>query len=363
MLAVIYWFYKSYIYFMKVLKTVFIIIGAVIGAGFASGKEIFEYFAKYGVLSLLFVVPLFLCIYFFLFNYLKFGESYGNYDLKQSNKFLCKPRKFLKYNYNPFDIGLFLTFLIHTSAMFSGLIALFSTYLPSGYNWLYFIISLVVTIVLIKTSFKSFKLLSLMVVPLIIICLILNVICSFNSGTFATNFGITNILPLPILTIVYASQNTFFSSFIIIKLGKDLTDKERHLTSLITALVLCVLITHGILCFMFNPRLVYSEMPFAEVAISVNPIFSIIFALILFGSIITTHATCLASLKEYFKGEKKYNNTFLMLVLIILLSLFNFGKIVEYLYPLIGAFGIIYFYKIYTYNTIKNKIHKFLKHT
>ena len=77
---------------MKVLKTVFIMIGAVIGAGFASGKEIFEYFAKYGVLSLLFVFPLFLCIYFFLFNYLKFGESYGNYDLKQSNKFLCKQR-------------------------------------------------------------------------------------------------------------------------------------------------------------------------------------------------------------------------------------------------------------------------------
>lgn len=345
---------------MKIIKTSFIIIGAVIGAGFASGKEIFEYFAKYGVCSLLFVVPLFFCIYLFLNNYLKFGANYENYDLKKSNKFLCKQVTIFKHSFNPFDIGLFLTFLIHTSAMFSGLIALFSTYLPSGYNFVYFAIALTITIILVKTSFKSFKLLSVIVVPLIIFCLILNVFCSFNSGTFSTSFGITNMLPLPILTIVYASQNTFFSSFVIIKLGKDLTEKQRHLTSFLTSLILCLLIALGILCFMFNPRLAYSQMPFAEVAIAVNPIFSIIFALILFGSIITTHATCLASLKEYFKGEKKYNNNFLMLLLIILLSLFNFGKIVEYLYPLIGAFGIIYFYKICKYNYIKDKINKFL---
>ncbi len=341
---------------MIVLKTTFVIIGAIIGAGFASGKEIFEYFAKYGICSLIFVIPLFVCIYFFLYNYLKFGQNCNNFDLKHSNKYLCKTKKIFGLNFNAFDVGLFLTFLIHTSAMFSGLVALFSTYLPSGYKFIYFIIALIITVVLIKTSFNSFKVLSFLVVPLIILCLLLNVVCSFNSGTISTNFGITNILPLPLLTIVYASQNTFFSSFIIIKLGKDLNNKQRHLICFLTSLILCILITLGILCFMFNPKLAYNQMPFAEVAIAVNPIFSIIFAIILFGSIITTHATCLASLKEYFKGEKKYNNTILMLVLIILLSLLNFGKIVEYLYPLIGAFGIIYFYKIYKCNLMKDKI-------
>lgn len=340
---------------MKVLKTSFVIIGAVIGAGFASGKEIFEYFAKYGIWSLLFVIPLFFCMYFFFYTYLNFGSKQKDFNLKESNKYLCKSIKIFNKNINFFDICLFLTFLIHTSAMFSGLIALFSTYLPSGYNFIYFLISLIITLILLKTSFKSFKLLSNLVVPLIIICLILNVICSFNSGTFSTSFGITNVLPLPFLTIVYASQNTFFSSFIIIKLGKDLTKKEQHLTSILTAVILSILIIFGILCFMFNPKLAYSEMPFAEVAIAINPIFSFVFAIILLGSIITTHATCLTSLKEYFKGEKKYNNTFLMLVLVILLSMLNFGKIVKYLYPLIGAFGIVYFYKIYSYNTLQNK--------
>lgn len=339
---------------MRILKTSAIIIGAIIGAGFASGKEIFEYFAKYGIFSLLFVVPLFFLIAFFIYHYLKFGYGIENFDLKESNKNLYGQKKFLGLNANPYDIGLFFTFLIHTSSMFSGLIALFSTYLPSGHKLLYFALALAITIILIKTSFKSFAILSHMVVPLIVLCVIVNSICSFSSGTFATSFGLSNILPLPILTIVYASQNTFFSSFIIIKLGNNLTKKERLLTSVLVSAILCVLISLGILCFMFNPRLAYSEMPFAEIAISINPIFSIIFAIILFGAIITTHTTCLSSLKQYFKGDKKYNNTFVMLLLVIALSMFNFGNIVEYLYPIIGGFGIIYFYKIYCYNLKNN---------
>ncbi len=346
---------------MKIFKTSAIIIGAIIGAGFASGKEIFEYFAKYGICSLFFVIPLFFVIFFFVYTYLKFGENKEDFNLKQSNKYLCKQFKIFNLKFNPFDVCLFLTFLIHSSAMFSGLVALFETYLPSGYRIIYFVVALVITIVLLKTSFKSFSILSNLVVPLIIVCIILNVVCSFGSGTISTSFGINTILPLPFLTIVYASQNTFFSSFVIIKLGNDLNKKQRIFTSLIVSGILCLLITLGILCFMFNPSLAYCEMPFAEVAINVNPIFSIVFAIILFGSIITTHATCLTSLKEYFKGEKGYNNSFLMVVLIVALSLINFGKIVEYLYPLIGAFGILYFYKIITYNFKINYLKKLLK--
>ena len=335
---------------MKVLKTSAVIIGSIIGAGFASGKEIFEYFAKYGMVSLLFIVPLFFVLFCFVYVYLKFGEKKENFSLKQCNSLLCKNVKLLGLSFNPFDAGLFCTFLVLCSAMFSGLVALFATYMPSGHKLIYIALALLISIILLKTSFKSFKLLSNLVVPLIIICIILNVVCSFNSGNFSNNFGITNILPLPFLTLAYGSQNTFFCSFIIIKLGNKLNKKERLLTSLTTALTLCILLTLGILCFLFNPRLAYCEMPFAEVAIAINPVFSIVFAIILFGSIITTHATCLTSLKEYFKGDKKYNNSKLMLALIVLLSLLNFGKIIGYLYPLIGAFGLIYYYKILSYS-------------
>jgi len=350
---------------MKIFKTTAFIIGSIIGAGFASGKEIFEYFAKYGICSLFFVIPLFFFMYFFFFFFLRFGKKIEDTQLKTTNQALCKNWKLFNKTFNPFNLILFFTFLILSSAMFSGLVALFETYFPNGSKFIYFLIAIIITIFLLSCSFKVFEKISNIIVPLIIICIILNVICSLSSGNFVTNFGITNILPLPFLSLAYASQNAFFASFVITKLGKNLNINESKKVSFFVAGIICLLIILGILCFLFNPKLAYSEMPFAEVAIAINPIFSVIYAIILFGSIITTYATSITSLKEYFKSKKKYSNTILMLMFVVLLSLLDFGKIIGYLYPLIGAFGILYLYKIYTYdkkNTLNfNKQAKNLK--
>ena len=40
----------------KILKAVFVIIGAVIGAGFASGQEIYIFFYQYGVNGILGII-------------------------------------------------------------------------------------------------------------------------------------------------------------------------------------------------------------------------------------------------------------------------------------------------------------------
>lgn len=331
---------------MKTIKISAIIIGSIIGAGFASGKEIFEYFAKYGIYSLFFIIPLFFLFSFFIYNYLKFGK---NKNINKSKKILNINKK-LSIKIDIYNAMLFICFLILCSTMFSGLIALFCTYFPYNLKLIYFFIAIIISVILLNIPFNKIDFISNIIVPLIIVCLILNVIRSFSSGNFCINFGVKNILPLPFLIILYASQNTFLCSIIISKLGEDLTKKQMILISIIVSFVLCLLIIFGILCFLFNPKLIYADMPFAEVAISVNPIFSVVFAVILFGSIITTYVTTLSSLQTFFSSKKKHVSNFIILVLIVLLSLFDFGKIIEYLYPIIGVFGIVYFVRILTNN-------------
>lgn len=337
---------------MRVIKISSIIIGSIIGAGFASGKEIFEYFAKYGIYSLFFIIPLFIFLNFFIYIYLSFGQQTKGLDFKNSNHLLIKNKKIFNYNFNLFNIFLFISFLILCSAMFTALISLMQTYFPYGYKIFYFFIAILITILLLNISFNKLSYLSNFIVPLIILCLLLNVFCSFGSGNFCLYFGVSNILPLPFLTLMYASQNTFFCSVIISKLGKDISKKEKIGISLVVSSVLCLLILIGILCFLFNPKLSYADMPFAEVAIAINPIFSFIFAIILLGSIITTYITSLTSLKEMFYGKKKHTSNFIIILLIVLLSLFDFSNIIEYLYPLIGAFGLLYIFKVYEYTKV-----------
>lgn len=332
---------------MKVVKIAFIIIGAKIGAGFASGKEIFEYFAKFGINSLLFVIPLFFLFYFFTYICLTFGAGFSDFNLKKGNDILKLKIKYKKTNVNLLNVFMFLTFLILCSAMFSGLIALTKTYFPTISKFIVFGFVIVLSYIMINTSFKTLSSISYFIVPLIVICIIINASFTFKTYSFAMSFGNQGIVSLPILTVLYASQNTFLASFVIIKSGKGLSSKERKVISLMVASTLCALLILGILCFLFNPKLAYSNMPFAEISMSISPYFSYMFGFIIFSSIITTYATTLTSLKEFFKGDKKYNKQSIMLLLIVILSLLDFGDIIQYLYPFIGILGLIYILRMY----------------
>jgi len=335
---------------MKILKSSFFIIGSIIGAGFASGREIFQYFGKYGVYSLFFIIPLFFLFYIFIRTYLKFGHNIKNNNLKDSNQFLCGHFTLFKYKINIFSIMSFLTFLILSSSMFTAIIALIQTYFSSISRTFCYFLVILITFILSKMSLNLFSSISNVVVPLIIFAIVLNTLCSFASDSFLFNFGISEYFTLPFLTVLYVSQNAFFSSYVILQTSKNLTNKEQKMVSLLTSLFLCILICLGILCFCFNPSLAYSEMPFAEVVIKINPIFSFMFAIVLLLSILTTFTTSISSFKQYFSGKKIYNNIYAMIALISALSLFNFGEIIKYFYPIIGCFGVIYFIKIYIFN-------------
>ena len=141
---------------------------------------------------------------------------------------------------------------------------------------------------------------------------------------------------------MYACQNTFLSSFILIKNGQGLTNKQQNIVATVTAFILTALIAVGVLCLLSCPDSINEEMPFAVCASNISPLFGALYGIIIFFAIITTYCTALTSLKEYFKGDKKYNKQIVMVLLIALFSLFNFGVIVEYLYPLIGIFGAVY---------------------
>ncbi len=351
---------------MRLIKISFVIIGAKIGAGFASGKEIFEYFAKYGVYSLFFVIPMFIFFYWFTFICLKFGSKRTDYNIKNSNKQLSKNVMLFGKDINIYDTFFLLTFLILCSAMFSGMVSLFITYFGYVNKSILYLIVAVISIALINLSFTSLSTFSYYIVPLIILGIIINTIFTFQTNSFALSFGITNILPLPASTALYVSQNTFLASYVIIKSGSGLNNKQTHIVSFIVSFCLSLLMILGIFCFLFNPTLAYCEMPFAEISQCINPIFSYIFGFIIFSSIITTYATTLTSLKQFFPGDKKYNKKWQMLVLIVLLSLLHFGHIVKYLYPLIGVFGVIYIYKLntvsklsfeFSFNQANNAIH------
>ena len=69
---------------------IFLILGSIIGAGFASGKEIEVFFSSSGKLSYLIVVLSSIFLYFTLKNLIKLGKIAKTANIKEVNKLLFK---------------------------------------------------------------------------------------------------------------------------------------------------------------------------------------------------------------------------------------------------------------------------------
>lgn len=331
---------------MKILKTSFTIIGAIIGAGFASGNEIFEYFAKYGKYSFFCIIPLFLLMFIVLKTYMQFGNKIKVFNLKVENTKLCKNFNIFNKEINYMNIFMFFTFLILCSAMFGGLVALFKTYISNIPSLFLYIFIIILSLIMSKISFKCFEFLSFLAVPLIILCIILMYANSFTGFNFNTTFENANYLFLVPLNISYVFQNIFLSCFTIINCSTSLTNKQQTKCCLLVSGIICLLIVIGIVCLLNNPSFATTQMPFASIFLSFSTFGGAVYGIIILLSILTTYSTTLSSLKEFFTGNKKYNKPIIMIALIALISLLDFGTIIEYLYPIIGMFGFVYFIKI-----------------
>lgn len=331
---------------MNIIKVSFLIIGTIIGAGFASGKEIYEYFVVYGN-NCLFTLPiLFISFFICIFLLLKIGQ-------KTKIKYIDELNGKLFNNKRIINIFTFFTFLILNSAMFSGFLNIIKIYFPNFNTIFAIFICILFTILLSNINLKLFTYLSFIIVPFMIILMIINdcKILQLTSNISKSMLSIISIL-MPVL---YVFQNVFLSSFVIVKSAKDLSNRQCVLTAILTSSVICFLI--GLSCIaLLKSDYGMSEIPFAESALSINSTFGYIYGLVLVCAIITTCISTLTTFKEFFNGKKFYENQFVMISLIVILGLFDFSFIVAYLYPIIGCIGFVYI--VFCYRYLHNEKYK-----
>lgn len=318
---------------MDTIKISLLIVGSIIGAGFASGKEIYQYFAKFGSVCFILLPILFLVLFFSILLLLKLGQKLKINYINELNGKLFK-------NKNTINIFTFLTFLILSAAMFSGIYNLFLIY----FNFLnkYFLIFLcvILTYFLSFVNIKTFSLISNIIVPIIIVLMCINcgsIVLNLDCFTIQPSFSFIAI----ILPFLYAFQNVFLSSFVIVKSAKTLSKSSCFFVSLISSTILTLLLLLGCLALLKCP-MPYSSLPFVETANSLGKTFGIFYGVVMFFAVITTYITTLTTLQEFFGGKKFYNKKIFMIILVCVLGLFDFKVFVKNLYPIIGIIGFLY---------------------
>ena len=300
-----------------------LIVGAIIGAGFATGKEITSFFGSPAspVAAVVVGVGLFLlCSGFCLL-----GTALKAKDFTEANKKLLKKAGVVA------DIFLAFNSLIVLSAMLSGMDTLLNDVFPL--SPLYSAFSGVLCAFVVSKGMKSVIGSSLFLAPVMVIIIL--AVCVLN-------FGDSHIYPVNLKSIggaiVYVSMNIMLACTTLVGINEK--PKTILWASLIAACVMTALML-AIIFTLNGSDAAGSDMPLMQLASkSKFTYYPFIFAVA--ASIFTTMTTAMSGLSNFLQNKLGEIAPPCALILGLLVSNLGFADVINILYPIIGILGVLY---------------------
>ena len=326
----------------KDLGNIMMILGAVIGAGLASGQEIVIFFAQYGFVSIVFAFLFFALFAYGLTQFLK----YGKFTSKNPDFLKKYPKNFI------FESCEGVIFLIFSSTMVAGAESLLNEFVCKFDFKLWSILILLLAVIVASKGLKWMVNVNKILVPLIIVTTIIVCCLSFSfspHSDIAFSFDFSNLAFLSVSCILYAACNLMVVNKITTELGSKLSDKKIKKVAIISSCILFLIIALIIISLLVNDNsLLFVDLPMIYLAFMIHPNVGFVYAAIILVCIFTTLISTLYSLTGCIKVKIKSNFLpyIISAVITFALSLFGFDSIVRYSYPLIGALGVVMIFNI-----------------
>lgn len=337
----------------NILKIIFVIIGTLIGAGFASGKEVYIFFNKYGICGIIGIlvsgVVIGVLVYKVFYILLK---QKGIDDYNKLLNYIFVNRKSNRFNIVEIINCIINIFLLIS---FYIMVAGFSSYFKQEYSISIYITSSIFAIVCyitLNNKIEAIIKISSVLVPIIII-FILNLgvkdlsysIKQISNMNFFENMLVESVIS----GILYASYNSIILIPVLISLKKYINKKNIVLIGVFTSLIVILL---SIFVYMIllkaNVEIIEIDLPLIYVVKVFGKIYEYLYGAVIIISIFTSVISAGYSfLKNCSKTQKKYNRLLIiMCVTSIFVANIGFSELVNILYPIFGVLGIIQIYYI-----------------
>lgn len=322
------------------IKTIAVIIGTLVGAGFASGKEIYIFFVKYAAAGIVGAIITSILTSIIVYCTILIVKKY---NLQNNNEFIEKiteKKHGSKIIKNIINIFLLISFWI----MCAG----FCTFFKQEFNIPIICtatcVAIIVYLLLMKNIDGIIKLNTIMVPVMIIIIIFIAV---KNNQTFnITNYQTTEgqWWPAILSAILYASYNSITLIPIIISM-KDCVKDKKNLKSV--TIITCILILVLIICII--KMLIQTTINVEQIEIPILAILNtygktekMLYAIVIVVAIFTSAISAGYGVLENVKGKNRYKKAALAICLLeIPISYIGFGKLVEVVYPTFGIIGML----------------------
>lgn len=331
---------------MKSLKMGSAFVGIIVGAGFASGQEILQYFTSFGHMGTIAAI-----LSTALFAYLGMSLTRLGSRMKTTS------HKEAIFGISGRLVGTIVDYIIILTlfgvgvVMIAGAGSIFSQQfdLPAPLGSTVMVILVVLTIMM-----NVEKVIAIIgsITPFLVIAVVGLAIYSLLTmdSSFAALDTIANeqISALPnwfLSSINYVSFNIAVgASMAIVMGGTEKDEKVAARGGLIGGLILGIMIILSHLAIFSKVDVVGSaEMPLLQIADDLSPVLGVIMSFILFGMIYNTAVSMLFSFSARFVvlGTNKFR-IFVIIVGIVayILSFVGFTKLVSMFYPIVGYLGL-----------------------
>lgn len=314
-----------------IFSCIAVIIGTIIGAGFASGKEIVSFFNIYGYKGYygIIIANLIFGIVIVLTNLIIKKENIHKYEKLINNKFMFYVLKIFS----------FICFCI----MISGVGAFAKEQLNINF-WYGTMFATAFSYAIFLNKFKAVEIFSIIIVPIIIIGILLLGVSNYD-GVELTKENEINIIEnrnFIISAVLYASYNSLILFPVMINFLKyKLSNKKIVLIGVVSILILAILmnIIYKVNS-LFYPEICTYELPNMMIASLISKKLKILYSIVILGAIFTTAFSCGFSFLKM-SNEKNYErNALIICVLACICAKIGFSNLIEICFPFFGYFGI-----------------------
>lgn len=330
----------------KILQIASAFIGIIVGAGFASGQEILQYFTSFGYIGTIGVI-----ISTALFTYLGMMLTrLGSQTRTTSHRDVIY---FISGRYLGAIVDYIIVFTLFGVGvvMLAGAGSIFNQQfgLPSFVGIAIMTILVILTVMLdihrvvqIIASIAPFLIITVMLISIYSLVTMDRSFVNMEPIALEQTSAVSNWM---LSAINYVSYNIALGASMALVMGGAEADKRKAtIGGLLGGLGIGILILFNHLAIFANMKLVDGfEMPILKIADEISPALGMIYSIILFGMVFNTAVSMFFSFSARFKpnGTPQFRRFSVITILIAFaMSFVGFTKLVSFFYPFIGYMGL-----------------------
>lgn len=348
--------FRPHILVIKTIKDYFklfvLMVGALVGVGFISGAEIYQFFARFKN-GFIFGAITFFILLFVLISKVLNKNTHCKTHLKMSNlnKNHAKNTFYQKLRIKSFLQ--ILSIVLVAGAMISGLRNLILNLLNNNY---YLIFCICLTLVFFLLYFGVDQLVKFncfVIFIVVVIVFIMTKSLAKNTTNLGEILGLNlgsysfkNITMPLLFSGVYVFMNIVQIQPVCEAVGIRQNKKSNIIYSLVFSLIMTFIVCLFVLFLSNHEYLCEYDMPLLTFfKIKGNKFLLSLFSVGMFACLISTLLSCLLGIKQGLKSVFSSNlwQTFLAVVLALFVGMLDFSVFISIIYPVIGVINFIIF--------------------